>query len=209
MHALREFGYHNCFQRKVSLRSIGDNSTETVLKYVATQLDRSDLADPKYANQLDALKYNNERINLKEPQIVTHGRYWINMHVVLIIADRYRIRGSHLLERIRRTIIDWGKEELNHSGKISSFPGVRSLSIMPDHFHIVIRAPIDRSPQFLLETLWKALNQSAGFILCSDEMYIGTFSEYSVGAIGKVDWDLARHRGKPGGGGDQEFGQAF
>ena len=188
VHSLRKNGYRNCFRRKVSLRSLGDNSTETVRKYVATQLDRSDLADTRYISQLKALKYSNGNISLNHPQVVTHGRYWINLHIVLVVAGRYRIRGRNLLNQIYQTTIDWGVETLNHA-KIPAFsPAIESFSIMPDHVHIVIRAPIDRNPQFLLETLWQASNTAAGFLLYSDEVYVGTFSEYSIGAISKVVW---------------------
>lgn len=190
VHALRELGYRNCFQRKVSLRSLGDNITDTVQRYVATQLDRSELADSKYIHQLDSLKYTNKCICLKNPRIVTHGRYWINMHLVLVVAGRYRIRGGALLKEIRKFLIEWGAERLNPNQQTekSGAAGIRSFSIMPDHLHLVIRAPIEQSPEVILEDLWQRLNARAGFYLYSDEVYVGTFSEYSIGAIKRVDW---------------------
>ena len=164
--------------------------TDTIQKYVATQLDRSGLADPRYINQLDSLKYTNELICLKNPQIVTHGRYWINMHLVLVVAGRYRLRGQALLKGVRESLIGWGNDQLNPLRKIEErgVPGIRSFSIMPDHLHLVIRAPIDQSPHTILENLWQRLNSRAGFFLYSDEVYAGTFSEYSIGAIRKIGW---------------------
>ena len=51
-HALRKTGWRHGLSRKVALRSLGENTLDVVLRYIATQLDRADLADPRYVSSL-------------------------------------------------------------------------------------------------------------------------------------------------------------
>ena len=51
-HTLRAHGWRAGLARKVALRSLEENTLETVLHYIATQLDRADLADPRYVQSL-------------------------------------------------------------------------------------------------------------------------------------------------------------
>ena len=71
-HALRAQGWRSGLARKVALRSLGDNTLETVLAYIATQLDRADLADPRYAQSLAGAAWVDGDVDLSEPLASNH-----------------------------------------------------------------------------------------------------------------------------------------
>ena len=75
-YALRKAGWTDGFARKVSVRGLGDNTSGAVLNYIATQLNRADLADPRYVRTLTDLLWHNPRADASAPSASDHGRYW-------------------------------------------------------------------------------------------------------------------------------------
>jgi hypothetical protein len=56
-----------------------------------------------------------------------YKRYWYNLHLVLVVAERFRITNPSVLERIRDAAFV-ADEEAGHR--------VAALAVMPDHTHI-------------------------------------------------------------------------
>lgn len=182
-HAFRKTGWTTGFSRKVGLRSLGDNTMNAVLAYIATQLDRADLIDPRYVRTLSETAWQNPDFDLSEPSPTAHGRYWYDIHLVAVTDVRYRVGREDFLDRIRPCILDWGKTLAPSNSGSGMQAGVRSLAVMHDHLHLAFRGPVERSPANLAEDLWQHLNRAAGCRLFSDKIYVGTFSEYPLGAI--------------------------
>ncbi len=182
-HVLRKAGWTNGFARKIGMRSLGENTRESVLRYIATQLDRAELADPCYAASLAAAAWENPEFDLSDPLPSTFGRYWYDLHLVAVTDFRWRVGREDILPEIRPCILAWGVSLAAQGSGDGIRPGVRSLAVMPDHLHIALRGPISQSPAELAEGLWRQLNRAAGCHLFSERIYVGTFSEYPLGSI--------------------------
>ena len=90
-HASRQTDSPIVFSRKLAFRGIGNNSRETVEGYIRDQLSRSDLADPIYRSNMERHHYHDDACRLKDPVETKRGRYWYNLHLVLVVSGRYRI----------------------------------------------------------------------------------------------------------------------
>lgn len=183
-HALRQSGWRNGFHRRVGLRSLGENTTETVLAYVARQLERADLADPRYVSELQTVTFENASLDLSLPTATLYGRYWHDLHIVAVTSGRLRVHDAWIA-RIRQGVFSWAEgfsgTGQNRRDVVSA--GLRSFSLMPDHLHIAARGPVEKSPAELTEDLYRELNTAAGCVLFSDRIYVGTFSVYPLGCI--------------------------
>lgn len=173
-YAMRQAGKPMEFSRKVGMRAIGENVTATVEGYLREQLNRSDLADPRYVKSLADAAIENPSVDLTQPAETGSGRYWYNLHVVLAADGRYRIGCEDVLPRIRSAAQAW----VAGSGCV-----LKAFAVMPDHIHGALRGAVDTSPADIAQDLRMALNHAAGCILYSDRMYVGTFSEYTLNAL--------------------------
>ena len=170
-HALRQAPAPVAFSRKVGMRAVGENVSGDVEDYLRKQTIRADLADERYRATLRKLSFENPADDLSAPSETNSGRYWYNLHLVAVTAGRYRIGREDFLPKIRLAALAWATETKCL---------LKSLALMPDHLHIAVRGPIEMSPLALAESLWTKLNHAAGCQLISDQVYAGTFSEYSV-----------------------------
>jgi len=137
--AMREAdGAFEGFSRKVSVRSVGRNRTEDVRTYLARQVEKEHFADPAFEAMMRQFTVVGPNVDLAVPDASARGRYWYNLHLVLVVVERCRIVDSQRLGTIR----DW-------CFKIAQKKGHRIalLSVMPDHLHVAMRANRDHSPQ--------------------------------------------------------------
>lgn len=173
-HAMRKRNAGVPFSRKVALRAVGHNRTPVVEQYVRNQLEHVDLADPRYRKTLAAVAVNDPAVDLSEPAWSSHGRYWYNLHLVFVVASRYRIGERGFLERLRERVLDVsGDQECS----------LKRVSIMPDHMHVALRGNPKLSPSEIAVGLQEATADVAGCRLWQDEFYVGTFGEYDYGVI--------------------------
>jgi REP element-mobilizing transposase RayT len=173
-HALRKCGSNTSFSRKVSLRAFGHNRTAVVDRYVRDQLDHVDLADPRYRQTLESVAVNDPTVDLSAPAVSSHGRYWYGLHVVFVVASRYRVGEQRFLDRLRARIRDAS------AGKGCA---LKRVAIMPDHMHLALRGNPKLSPAEIAVGLQEATAEVAGCRLWDDEFYVGTFGDYDHGAV--------------------------
>jgi len=181
-HALRKTGWCYGFERKVAVRSLGENTLEIVLRYIATQLDRADLADPRYVNSLAEAAWEDSDIDLEEPVASDFGRYWYNLHFVAVTSGRWRIGREDFLPKVTAAVRAWS-EKFSAGCARRSRPGVHSLAVMPDHVHLAVRGPSAQSPDGIAGELREALNRAAGCALFDPRIYAGTFSSYPLSHV--------------------------
>lgn len=166
------------FSRKLAVRSIGENCTATVQNYVSGQVEKEPLADPKFKEFLEQFTLGFEAVDLAEPTASTSGRYWYNLHLVLVVRDRFRLTKAAELRKLR----DGALRIAELKGHLTSW-----LSVMPDHLHVVLRGNIEHSPEAIalnyMNNLAYLLRQDA---LWQPSCYLGTFGEYTMGAIRKA-----------------------
>ena len=182
-HALRAHGWRAGLARKVAVRSLGENTLETVLQYIATQLDRAELADPRYIASLAAAAWEDGTVDLSEPLASGHGRYWYNLHIVVVTDERWRVGREDFLRKIPGAVRAWSAELSACGGPGEARPGVHSLAVMPDHVHASVRAPAAMTPREVAMGLRRALNLAARCALFSPRVYVGTFSDYPLSVV--------------------------
>ena len=173
-HALRQRATPVAFSRKVSLRAIGHNRTLVVEQYVRDQLAHVDLADPKYRATLAEVAIHNPAVDLAEPAASSHGRYWYNLHVVFVVADRYRVGGRGFLDRLRARVISLAADQ---------GCALKRVAIMPDHMHVALRGNPTLSPDTIALGLQNASAEAAGCRFWEHAFYVGTFGEYDKEAV--------------------------
>ena len=182
-HALRKAGWRHGLQRKVAVRSLCENTLEVVLRYIATQLDRADLADPRYINSLAAAAWEDGDIDLEQPVASDFGRYWYNLHLVAVTHGRRRIGREDFLPKVTAVVRSWSGALSAAGGQGEMRPGVHSLAVMPDHVHLAVRGPSAQSPDEIAGGLRDALNRAAGCLLFDPRVYAGTFSSYPLSHV--------------------------
>jgi REP element-mobilizing transposase RayT len=174
-YALRTSGKPQQFSRKLAVRSIGNNRSEQVKAYISSQVEKERFADASLANSLREFTIVNHEIDLSRPLESARGRYWYNLHVVLVVDRRARIADLAVLKQIKVTCL----RVCEKKGY-----GVAAMSLMPDHLHLALRGNIEHSPQMIVLAFQNntayALGQKP--IWC-DNFYAGTFSEYDMHAI--------------------------
>jgi REP element-mobilizing transposase RayT len=174
-HALRKAGLPIQFSRKLALRSIGHNTTSDVEQYIRDQVAKAAFADGAFSERLQRATVANPAVVLADPTETNSGRYWYNLHVVLVTEQRYQRGDQPWLERIR-----------DQSLKIARKKGhaISCLSVMPDHLHIALRGNIEHSPHEIALAFQNNLAYALGQVrLWRHTYYVGTFGEYDMRAI--------------------------
>ncbi|MBI3920797.1 MAG: transposase [Armatimonadetes bacterium] len=174
-HHLRKGGSPVKFSRKVGLRSIGHNTTAEVEAYVRGQVEKEPVADPRFRELLRKYSVADPEVDLSQPTPTESGRYWYNLHLVIVTQSRFRIVEDESLAKVRDTVLDVGRR---------NGYGIADLSVVPDHLHSALRGNLEQSPEeialVLLNSLAEALGNNA---VWQYGYYAGTFSEYDMGAV--------------------------
>ncbi len=174
-HALRTRGLTVPFSRKLAMRSIGDNSTADVEQYILKQVGKERLADPRFGEILRQFTIVDPTVDLSVPTETLSGRYWYNLHLVLVTAERFRIADAAWLGRIRDQSVRIARKK-GHA--------ISRLAVMPDHLHIAIRGNVEHSAQDIALAFQNNLGYALGQCrVWQDTYYVGSFSEYDIGAI--------------------------
>ena len=128
-HALRKAGQAVEFSRKIAVRALGENTRATVEAYIRDQLQHCELADPRYRDLLQRQAFTDPAVRLEEPVETLSGRYWYNLHLVLVTDGRWRM-GENEAARVRAGA---------RAAAAACGYGVAKISIMPDHAHLAVR----------------------------------------------------------------------
>ena len=174
-HALRKAGHPVKFSRKFALRSVGENRRDDVEGYIRTQLNREHLADPRYEAKLKRLAISDRGVDLSAPTETGSGRYWYNLHLVLVVAGPRRLGEESELTRMRDTC-----------RRIAEKKGyaLAEVSIMPDHLHVAMRGNVEHSPEEIVLAFQNNLAYVMGnYRVWEFTYYAGTFGEYDMGAV--------------------------
>ena len=100
-HALRQAGTPVKFSRKVAMVSIGENHREDVEQYIQQHGAKEAHGDSALEERLRPFTVVNSAVDLSLPSETTSGRYWYNLHLVLVHAERWRNANPQWLGKIR------------------------------------------------------------------------------------------------------------
>jgi REP element-mobilizing transposase RayT len=174
-HALRTAGIEMPFSRKVAIRAIGENTHQDVEAYLERQVGKERFADPRFAKRMQDLAVFDAQVDLSQPAETARGRYWYNLHLVLVVSQHSRIDNATVLREWRDAF-----------GRIAAKKrhAVSRLAIMPNHLHAALRGQPGESP---LEIVAAYQNNLAYMTqqrrIWSPGFYVGTFGEYSMQAV--------------------------
>jgi REP element-mobilizing transposase RayT len=174
-HHCRRRGTPIDFSRKLAVRSLGDPTRAQVETYIRNQVPRENLADERFRAMLTSFTVANPQVDLSVPTESQSGRYWYNLHLVLVVSERYRIGEPTTLAQIRDTAL-----------RICAKKGyaASTLAVLPDHLHLAVRGVISQAPEeialALLNNLAYVLGQRPWW---QPGYYAGTFGEYGMAAV--------------------------
>jgi REP element-mobilizing transposase RayT len=163
------------FSRKLAVRSLGDPTRTAVEKYVRDQARHEPLADERMRELLTSFTVSNADVDLSAPIESNSGRYWYNLHLVLVAQERYRMGEGITIATIRDTALRVCRKK----GYAAS-----TLAVLPDHLHLALRGVVTQSPEDIasafLNNLAYALDQRPWWQF---GYYAGTFGEYGMAAV--------------------------
>jgi len=174
-YALRIAGTRIEFSRKVAFRSLGENKREQVEGYIANQVAKAQFIDPRFAELIAQYTHVNDYVNLREPTATNRGRYWYDLHLVLVTEHRERFVDEVSLNRIKEVC----EKNARKKGYL-----LGSFSVMPDHVHLALRGNVEETPEAIalgfMNNIAFAFGQQP---VLRPSYYVGTFGEYDMGAV--------------------------
>jgi REP element-mobilizing transposase RayT len=183
-HSLRQMGRPVAFSRKLAVRSIGDNHREDVEQYIRNQVANARFADPEFARRLQHYTLVDPDVDLTAPTETLSGRYWYNLHVVLVNEERYQRADDPWLATIFAQSLAIATKK-GHAAK--------AISVMPDHLHMALRGNVERSPEEVAMAFQNNLAYALGQLrVWQPTYYVGTFSEYDMQAVQHNDESAGR-----------------
>lgn len=177
-HALRSAGHKMRLSRKLSVQSVGENVTAEVESYIDSQVERAHFADGRFESLLKDLTVINPAVDLAQPTASARGRYWYNLHVVLVTEERYRIVEQKQLALIRDWCLSIATKKRH---------AISRMAVMPDHVHIALRGNLAASPNEVVGDFQNNLAFALGQVrVWQDSFYVGTFGSYNMRAIRRL-----------------------
>lgn len=174
-HALRSAGIVMPFSRKVAVRAIGDNTRRDVEAYVERQVGKQRFIDPRFVAKMSELTILNREVDLSQPTETARGRYWHNLHLVLVVAGHAPIRDLACLRKTRDSFLRVADKK-EHA--------LSRLSVLPDHLHAAMRGQPNESPLDIAFAYQNNLAYLAGQKrIWASGFYVGTFGEYAMQAV--------------------------
>ncbi len=158
-----------------ALRSFGRVRREVIEQYVAAQLGQHQMADERVQRMLERFQMVNPQVNLQQHRSTSQGKYWYNLHLVLVHRQRWPEVRESVLEAVCEMVL-----------KVSRLKGyaLSRAGILPDHLHLTLGCPLEVPP---VDVALAFLNNLA-FVhqmrpVFQFGAYLGTFGEYDQGAV--------------------------
>jgi REP element-mobilizing transposase RayT len=174
-HALRTSGAPIDFSRKIAVRSLGDTTRREVEAYIERQVGKEHFVDPRFERVMQQFTVVDPTVDLSAPASSARGRYWYNLHLVLVVEQRDRVFDQACLTTIRDTSFRLARKKGY---------GISRLAVMPDHLHVALRGDHAQSPNEIVHAFQNDLAYAIGQRhLWEDTFYVGTFGEYDMDAV--------------------------
>ena len=175
VHAGRQVGRQLTFSRKLAVRSIGNNTCDDINAYIERQVAKERFADPRFEATMRQFTLHNAMVDLSQPAESARGRYWYNLHMVLVVDGRFRLCDPKLLGQLGDAALKIASKKAHR---------ISRLSVMPDHIHAALRPTPNETP---IDVVFAYQNNLAHMLkmghIWMDSFYVGTFGEYSTRSI--------------------------
>ena len=174
-HAMRKSGHPTAFSRKVGFRGIGHNCTAEVEAYIKRQVEKEAFVDRRFAGFLKQFTVTHPSVSLDQPTETNSGRYWYNLHLVLVVEHRNRFTDEESLRTIDRLCSAIARKKGY---------AISTRSVMPDHLHLALRGNIEQSPAEIALAMMNNLAYAFGQNpIWQPSYYVGTFGDYDMDAV--------------------------
>lgn len=185
-HGLRQVNSPAKFKRNFAMRTVGENDRRVVEQYIINQVVKASYADPRMEEFLNQFTFVDDRIDLSIPSQTTSGQYWYDLHLVLVVRNRWPIFDEESLQRLSAGCFRIAQKK-GHQ--------ISRLAIMPDHLHCALRGTVEQSP----EEIALAYMNNLAHLLGDEELwqssyYVGSFGEYNMNAIRQCIGGIALSR---------------
>jgi REP element-mobilizing transposase RayT len=173
-HALRENAFPTKFSRKIGFRTVGENRTKQIENYIRSQVEKEGFVDKRFEARLKKYTTVSKEVDLTVPTQTYSGRYWYNLHLVLVNHQRLKFTSDDYFSKLQ---INVNRIARKRHEKISA------CSLMPDHLHLALRGNIESSPEEIALSYMNNLSHILGFPIWQPGYYVGTFGEFDLGVI--------------------------
>ena len=157
-HALRIRGLPIEFSRKFALRAIGDTTAADIEAYIAKQVTKEHFVDSRFASTLQPYTHSFADVDANQSIEATRGRYWYNLHIVLVHAERFRICDRDRIQLTHDRCIAIAAKKAHQ---------LAAISVMPDHLHLSLIGDVKLSPETIVLAYQNNLAYALGQALAS------------------------------------------
>lgn len=166
------------FQRNYWLTSIGSTTADCVGQYIASQLERHVLADPRVSERFERYQIHVPGVDLGRMRSSNYGRFCCSLHLVLEYEHGLYECDDEALWHVRKMVIESSEKK----GWLLSRAG-----IVANHLHIAVGCGTTNCPA---DVALSYLNNLAYLYQMQPQFrfgyYAGTIGKYDLGAI----WNL-------------------
>jgi len=167
--------YPKAFARNYFVSSIGPATRNAIEEYVSSQLDHHRMADPRVHEMLNRYQMRIDGAQLSKVRYSGHGQFIYNLHLVFVQAERWRDVNDTRLANTNDMIV-----------KVSQKKGhvLSAIGVFADHMHITLGCGLTEAPGEVALGYMNNLAYCQGMVrVYQYGYYVGTFGEYSWGAI--------------------------
>jgi REP element-mobilizing transposase RayT len=163
------------FQRNYDLRSVGSTTREKLEGYLGSQLEHHPERDRNLRWMLSDMQVIRPDTDLAQPRFTAHGRFWSNLHLVIVNDRRCRETCQKHIGLVRKMMIQAAEKKQHLLSRIA---------ILPDHVHLLLGTHLEESP---LSIGLSYMNNIAYVYKMQPVLkagcFLGGFGEYDLGAI--------------------------
>lgn len=171
---LKQHDIRTAIKRKFILRRVGENTSKDLEQYLQRQVERRDYVDDRFSASLTPYT-KSFRTDHSMCFSTTHGRYWNDIHLVVSTQDSFCVVHSRVWDELCELAKSW----LEDSSNLLS-----SISLLPDHLHLLIRLDVNSTPYEVGSGLITQLNSLRSMPnIYRPKFYVGTYGAYSMTAV--------------------------
>jgi hypothetical protein len=162
------------FRRNYRIESVGEVNNRVLQTYVAGQVSRHSLADPRVARRLDALQYDGG-VDLTAVRYSAHGQFLHNLHVV--------VENTGHLHDVRDDVLR-ARRDMLVAVCVKKGWLLSRIGIVSNHIHVLLGCSVAEAPGTIALSLLNNLAYIEGMIPVYEfGFYAGTFGNYDRDAI--------------------------
>jgi REP element-mobilizing transposase RayT len=163
------------WRRHYSITSVGDAHNDALQGYVARQVQRHPMADPRIIDRLTDLQFHDPQVALDEPRSSGHARFTHNLHLVFETAEHLHDVREEWLQTNRSRFVATCRHKDWHLSRLAQ---------VSNHMHALLGCDITEPPREIALSLLNNLAHAHGMKpVFAYSFYVGTFGNYDHNAI--------------------------